>query len=403
MTAEGGGALRASVVREQPFANPLVRRTPTHGDSDVLPNNYFLQTIRTERKRADRSRSPLSLAVFKYNGGARDRLMRLEQLIQTIYDLKRDIDIVGHLEHDSIGVLLLDTGNGGALTFLRRVIARCDDGVYVGSVFTHPDLLFSCLNAEDVASRCSRSLVFDALPRRRSFQAGAKRVMDVVLASVCLVLLAPVMMVCALLIAATSKGPVIFRQERLGRNGVPFIINKFRSMYFQADDGIHREHVTRLIGNSSHGVYSLGGPSSWTTLKEDPRVTRVGRVMRRTKLDELPQLFNVIKGDLSLVGPRPPLEYEVKQYQAWHLRRILHVRPGITGIWQVEGDDSTTFDDMVRMDVHYVENWSLFLDLRVLVKTAGIVLQRIFEPLSGTGVRRLRVPAVVRRTARIRR
>lgn len=264
------------------------------------------------------------------------------------------------------------------------MIAHCDGQQVIGSVFTHPDALFGCLRAEEGVTPCSRT-VFDGSPRRGRLRAGVKRALDIIIALICLGILGPIMAICALMILATSPGPVIFRQERVGKSGVPFIINKFRSMHFRADDGIHREHVARLIDNDGENAYGPDSSGGWTALKADPRITRVGQVMRRTKLDELPQLFNVLKGDLSLVGPRPPLDYEVKKYQAWHLRRILHVRPGITGLWQVEGDESTTFNDMVRMDLRYVENWSLLLDLKILVRTAGVVIERTLEPFAGDG------------------
>lgn len=248
---------------------------------------------------------------------------------------------------------------------------------------------------------CSGAVIFDARPLR-PFQAAVKRALDIVVAAIALVVLAPVMLVCAAAIAVTSPGPIIFRQERLGKGGAPFVINKFRSMHHHADDGVHREHVARLIAAGDDGTCGTGGVGSWTTLQNDPRVTPIGRIMRRTKLDELPQLFNVLKGDLSLVGPRPPLDYEVRQYQPWHLRRVLHTRPGITGIWQVEGDDTTTFDDMVRMDLRYVDGWSLLLDLKILAKTAAVVVRRIFELLTERSFR-WRMPGWMRLAPRGRR
>jgi lipopolysaccharide/colanic/teichoic acid biosynthesis glycosyltransferase len=168
----------------------------------------------------------------------------------------------------------------------------------------------------------------------------------------------------------------------VGKGGTAFTFYKFRSMFCNADDRIHRDYVTSLIRNGGQRVDDKGEEkSTWTKLRYDPRVTPVGAVIRKTKLDELPQLFNVLKGDLSLVGPRPPLPYEVENYEAWHLRRILSVKPGITGIWQTEGRDDTTFDDMVRMDLRYIRTWSVLLDLKILIKTAIVVFR------SGAGER----------------
>jgi len=190
------------------------------------------------------------------------------------------------------------------------------------------------------------------------------------------VLLAPVMVATALAIALTSPGPVIFRQIRLGKRGKPFVFYKFRSMVADADDQIHRQYVASLI-NGMHTDVNQGDASNpLYKLRSDPRITRLGSFIRATSIDELPQLFNVLKGQMSLVGPRPPLPYEAEQYQSWHLRRVLEIRPGITGMWQVEGRSRTSFDEMVRLDLRYIQNRSLLLDLRILAKTVLIVARR---------------------------
>jgi lipopolysaccharide/colanic/teichoic acid biosynthesis glycosyltransferase len=174
----------------------------------------------------------------------------------------------------------------------------------------------------------------------------------------------------------TSPGPVVFKQTRLGYRGVPFDFYKFRSMSLNADDRVHREYVASLI-NGNHAAINQGNAAKpMYKLKSDPRVTPVGRIIRKTSMDELPQLFNVLKGDMSLVGPRPPLPYEAKQYQAWHLRRILGIKPGITGPWQVDGRSKVCFDDMVRMDLRYIRNCSLTFDLKILLKTLVVVVKR---------------------------
>ena len=183
-------------------------------------------------------------------------------------------------------------------------------------------------------------------------------------------------MVCTLIaIAATSPGQVIFKQVRLGERGAPFVLYKFRSMMYDADDTIHWEYVTDLI-RRSHRVDGARNSRVWTKLSSDPRVTSVGRIIRKTGLDELPQLFNIVKGDLSLVGPRPALPYEAEQYEAWQLRRLFAVKPGITGLWQVHGANGCTFDEMVRMDLTYARRWSLMLDLKLVWKTIWVLLHR---------------------------
>jgi exopolysaccharide biosynthesis polyprenyl glycosylphosphotransferase len=218
--------------------------------------------------------------------------------------------------------------------------------------------------------------VLDEAEKVSRANAIAKRVLDVVGAVTALVLFSPIMLATAIAVAMTSRGPVIFRQKRIGKDGAPFVFYKFRSMKADADDSIHRNYVANLIdgkhseinqGDAGRPVYKMMG---------DPRITPVGRFIRKTSIDELPQLFNVLKGEMSLVGPRPPLLYEAEKYQSWHLRRILRVRPGITGLWQVEGRSSTSFDDMVRLDLRYIRSQSIWQDLKILLMTVKAVLTR---------------------------
>jgi exopolysaccharide biosynthesis polyprenyl glycosylphosphotransferase len=182
-------------------------------------------------------------------------------------------------------------------------------------------------------------------------EVAAKRAFDVLLAGVLLILLLPPLAIIAIVVRATSPGEVIFRQERVGRGGAPFVIYKFRTMI---------PHAPRSV----LGSYAY---------RDDPLITRVGRLLRRTSLDELPQLVNVLKGDMSIVGPRPDLPHHVDKYTAFQRRR-LQVRPGITGWAQVSGRNELSWEERIKLDVEYVERWSLFLDLIVLLKTFGAVL-----------------------------
>ena len=186
----------------------------------------------------------------------------------------------------------------------------------------------------------------------------------------------PLMLVVAAVIVRTSPGPAIFKQARLGKGGRPFVFYKFRSMLENTDDRVHRDYVIGLIRASEERATDESTPRTWSKLKSDSRVTPVGRFIRKTSIDELPQLWNVLKGDLSLIGPRPALPYEAEKYQSWHLRRILEVKPGISGLWQVAAGYDATFEDMVRLDLRYMRDWSLMLDLEILVKTVKVVLRR---------------------------
>jgi exopolysaccharide biosynthesis polyprenyl glycosylphosphotransferase len=193
----------------------------------------------------------------------------------------------------------------------------------------------------------------------------AKRIMDIVLASIMLVAALPVMLLLAMAIKLDSPGPIIFRQTRVGRGGRRFTFYKFRSMYHNSDPQVHQQFVRNLInGNHSGKIYKLA---------EDKRITRVGRFLRRTSLDELPQLWNVLKGDMSLVGPRPPIPYEVAEYKEWHKQRLT-VTPGLTGLWQVTARSSVSFDEMVALDLEYVRRQSLALDIKILLLTIPAVL-----------------------------
>ena len=178
----------------------------------------------------------------------------------------------------------------------------------------------------------------------------------------------PLFLAIALLIKLTSKGPVLFRQTRVGQYGRPFVLFKFRTMHTNCDPQIHREYVTQLIANQAERKSDGRGPGVFKLVK-DARITRIGSILRRSSLDELPQIVNVLKGDMSLVGPRPPIPYELSAYQTWHRRRVLEAKPGVTGLWQVTGRSQVRFDEMVRLDLRYATSWSLWLDLKILLRT----------------------------------
>jgi exopolysaccharide biosynthesis polyprenyl glycosylphosphotransferase len=205
-------------------------------------------------------------------------------------------------------------------------------------------------------------------------QARLKRLMDVAIAGFLLVVTSPLFLLMALLIKRSGPGPVFFVQERLGRDGQPFLFYKFRTMEHNSDDAIHRQFAAMFINGDEEGCRRRNGYRKIFKMSQDPRVTRIGSWLRRTSLDELPQIFNVLRGDMSLVGPRPPIVYELEHYQPWHMER-LKVTPGLTGLWQVSGRSSVPFEEMVRLDVHYINHWSLWMDLRILLKTVPVVLQ----------------------------
>ena len=211
------------------------------------------------------------------------------------------------------------------------------------------------------------------MPSGHGWRRFSKRAFDTVVAAVGLVLISPLLAVIAVLIRFGSPGPVIFRQRRIGENGRPFTMFKFRSMRADADPQLHQAYVTRLIQQNLGPADLAAEGAKSLKLAADPRVTRVGAFLRQTSLDELPQLFNVLRGEMSLVGPRPHIAYEVELYQAWHKRRLT-APPGITGLWQVRGRNRVSFEEMVRMDLEYIDRQSLWLDLQLLAQTTLAVI-----------------------------
>jgi exopolysaccharide biosynthesis polyprenyl glycosylphosphotransferase len=233
-------------------------------------------------------------------------------------------------------------------------------GVEVRITATLPEVLASRLTVQPMGGLTALSLQ----PVRLSgAQVVAKFTFDILVSGVVLVLLSPLLIGIAIAVKLTSPGPVLYRQRRVGLRGKPFTMLKFRTMR----RGTERD-VEEL--RAAHSVDDL-----MFKLKDDPRTTRVGRWLRRFSLDELPQLFNVIKGDMSLVGPRPPLPEEVAKYEDWHFDR-LEVPPGITGLWQISGRADLTFDECVQLDVFYIENWSLTYELFILGKTIPVLLSQ---------------------------
>ena len=234
--------------------------------------------------------------------------------------------------------------------------------------------LFNCLPRKTEIDQIG------ALPMIRLFREplpsaarAAKRIFDIAIAGLALVVFAPALALVALLIKLDSRGAVFYKQERVGMDGRLFLFYKFRTMRTGADDRAHREYQQKFImgqpdtnlGEGRRPVYKM---------RDDPRITRIGRLLRRLSLDELPQLWNVLSGDMSVVGPRPPIPYEVEAYELWHRRR-LDMKPGVTGLWQVSGRNRLTFDEMVKLDLFYIENWSPLLDLKIILKTLPVMVR----------------------------
>ena len=350
---------------------------------EILDERYFVRTLRLERKRSERSHEPFALMLFEapalFTGESSEAIARIARAISSC---TRETDVFGWYEGGQVlGLIVSQIGNPACSTsgmISARIAKALQERLTPESlaqikirVRIFPDESDDEKgDGEEYTFYRDLSSIHDHQRRAK----GAKRVIDVLLSLVGLIALAPLFLLIALLVKLTSQGPVLFRQERVGRFGVPFTFLKFRSMYINNDPSIHREYVAKLISGS--GEAGQGGNSKGTTYKivNDPRITPLGRFLRKSSLDELPQLINVLKGDMSLVGPRPPLPYEFERYRTWHKRRVFEVKPGITGLWQVMGRSRTTFDEMVRLDLRYVRSWSLGLDFRILLETPRAVL-----------------------------
>ncbi len=348
---------------------------------EFLCENSFLDRVCHERRRAERSSRQFALMLV--DGGQEFSSDRKHDLLQTVaatlIESMRGTDIVGWYKTDTVaGVILTEFGDGeipAALSAtkvrvcaaLREAPSRFDMERIRISFHVFPEEW----NLQDPHCAADSTLHPDLAKFNGNgrIERALKRTMDIAGSLIAILLLLPFFLGIAILIRLTSPGPVLFRQKRIGQYGVPFTFLKFRSMYSKVDATIHENYVKQLIA----GNVNDPGASGVYKLNKDPRVTRVGRFLRRTSLDEIPQFLNVLKGEMSLVGPRPPLLYELRAYSHWHRRRLLEAQPGITGLWQVDGRSRVRFDDMVRLDLRYAAEHSFWLDLWILAKTPGAV------------------------------
>jgi exopolysaccharide biosynthesis polyprenyl glycosylphosphotransferase len=355
------------------------RQAAIAADRDLYEDRDFLQLLYLERRRCERSNRPLCLILLEGTGIAdfAAREIAFRQVFDQLRASIRETDIIGWYKQNGTLAVIFSDLNSADKMVVNTVHTKVSGAVTLALT---PDLvkhirisvhLFPRSN--DLGTDATDLTFYPELPHQYQARKAAhvvKRIIDIGGSLLLLTLLAPLLALIALVIKVNSKGPVIFRQIRVGQHGRLFSFWKFRSMYTGSDATIHKEYVTNFI--------SCGQPATEAgavyKITNDPRVTPVGRFLRKTSLDELPQLWNVIRGDMSLVGPRPPLPYEFESYALWHRRRILEVKPGITGLWQVMGRSRISFNDMVRLDLKYVHQWSIWLDIRILLQTPKAVL-----------------------------
>ena len=357
-------------------------------EREVLREEAFKRMISVERKRTERSSKPFLLMLLSAGDHQSEgkSSTALASVISALLNETRETDVIGWYTNNAcVGVLFTDIVILNQKSILSLMLGR------VSAILrSHLSLeQFSQISIsfhfypdtwdEDASQRPSNPTLYPDLPRGdklgRLFPL-AKRIMDIVGTLVLLVVLSPILLMVAAAVKVSSKGPVLYRQQRVGQYGKPFTFLKFRSMYVDNDCTVHKEYVVQLIAGQAQRNPANGNGKAVGVYKltNDHRVTRVGAFLRRTSLDELPQLLNVLKGEMSLVGPRPAIPYEVAAYRTWHRRRVLEVKPGITGLWQVHGRGRVEFDEMVRLDLRYARCWSPLLDLKILLRTPRAVI-----------------------------
>ena len=356
---------------------------------EFLQQDIFLRMLQLERKRAERSGRAFVLMLLKSTKLLRgESAATLHKVMSALANATRDTDTKGwYREHAAVGVIFTELGPdtdgksvAGAL--LTKVTTALSSSLSINEI-NEVGISFRVFpedwgggSGDDVESSFYEDLFQECKEERLS--KVIKRSIDIAGSLAALTLGAPVFAAIALAVKVTSPGPVFFRQERLGQYGRRFQFLKFRSMQVANDDTAHREFVKQLIANGD-GTNGTGSQPQYKIVN-DRRITRIGQFLRRSSLDELPQFVNVLKGEMSLVGPRPPIPYEVGLYHVWHRARLLAAKPGITGLWQVMGRSRVKFDDMVRMDLRYASSWSIWLDIKILLQTPRAVF-------SGNGAR----------------
>jgi lipopolysaccharide/colanic/teichoic acid biosynthesis glycosyltransferase len=359
---------------------PALKRSP-------LDESTFRRMIAIERKRTERSKAPFVLMLLEAvsDRGQKKNSITLGRVTAALLAASRDTDLVGWYKDGAIvGTmftgLIVNDKRAVLDTFLAKVSATLQEELTVDE-FNQVRISFHLFPDDwdhEKPGPPTNAALYPDLANHDKGQRTVlivKRTFDIVGSSIMLILLAPLFFVIALAIKLSSRGPVFYRQQRVGRYGQTFTFLKFRSMLVNNDSNVHKDFVTRLIASQPGETAAKDTGANVYKLTNDKRITRVGKVLRRTSLDELPQFLNVLKGEMSLVGPRPPIPYELAAYQTWHRHRLLAVKPGITGLWQVTCRSSVRFDEMVRLDLRYASTWTPWLDLKILLRTPGAVIR----------------------------
>jgi lipopolysaccharide/colanic/teichoic acid biosynthesis glycosyltransferase len=351
----------------------------------VLNPEAFRRMITLERKRSERSRKPFILLLLDMGDRPSDKNGKILGKISSVLSSStRDTDVTGWYSKECVvGVMFTEIAAEDSASIPGTIITRVTDTLRSNLAleqFNRVRISFHVFpeqwDHEDHSGSSNPTLYPDLSQREEGKKVFRvlKRVMDLVGSAAALIFFLPVFLAIASAIKLASEGPVFFRQRRIGQHGKSFVFLKFRSMRVNNDAAIHKAYVQKLIAGKAEKQPSNGTGKGVYKLTHDPRITKVGAFLRKTSLDELPQFINVLRGEMSLVGPRPPLPYEVEAYAIWHRGRLLEAKPGITGLWQVSGRSRVNFDDMVRLDLRYARTWSPWTDMKILCRTPGAVV-----------------------------
>jgi lipopolysaccharide/colanic/teichoic acid biosynthesis glycosyltransferase len=348
--------------------------------SALLAEESFVQMLHVEQKRTERSRRRFILMLLDCSAlmAGDKRAETAETILFALQNVTRETDIKGWYKWASvIGVIFTEIPSAdepAAVKVLLGKIRAALSGALTRGQATLVGISFHIFpedwHQKGGGSSDTLKLHPNFVRDRRSMKALlVKRLTDIIGSLIALIVLSPIFIAIAVAVKLSSKGPVLFYQFRIGEYGRKFTFLKFRSMYTENNSSIHEEYVKRLIAGGTGSEPRSTQQHTVYKLTHDPRITPLGNILRKSSFDEFPQLINVLKGDMSLVGPRPPIAYEVECYDIWHKQRFLSVKPGITGLWQVTGRSRIRFDDMVRLDLKYARSWSLWLDIQILLRT----------------------------------
>jgi exopolysaccharide biosynthesis polyprenyl glycosylphosphotransferase len=349
----------------------------------------FQKILYLERKRRERSLKPMLLLLVDIARTLEEgRESVVVNIVRVLASLTRETDIKGwYKEGRTIGVLYTELNLFDEKKMLKKIKdgLECDLQPEQMKKLALSIHVFPHKQENGQSDPVENDALYYDVRRRYSLRRGAnltKRAIDIVGSISGLILFLPLFLFISILIRLTSPGPVLFRQERLGLYGKKFTFLKFRTMYVNNDTTVHQAYIKKLIagnveqGDGDNGKNGgIGQKKKVFKITDDKRITPIGQLLRKTSMDELPQFINVLRGEMSLVGPRPAIPYEVQNYDLWHRCRVIEVKPGITGLWQVMGRSTTTFNEMVRLDIKYVRQWSVWLDIKILAMTPLVVLK----------------------------